>query len=143
MLGAQRHFVLMFFVLSGLNHFITLYYSGVKNADEAELRQVASEPVDLNVYNVNDFPLLSKLVARLVHILCGRIEDRGISKRNLSICLSTYVFECKLRFPHSRHHIFQIMNILLGSNVPIPCYCVSRNGAWPDSRPGPLLPQSD
>uniref|UniRef100_A0A665VWB7 Uncharacterized protein n=1 Tax=Echeneis naucrates TaxID=173247 RepID=A0A665VWB7_ECHNA len=49
---------------------------GVKNADEAELRQVASEPVDLNVYNVNDFPLLSKLVARLVHILCGRIEDR-------------------------------------------------------------------
>ncbi|XP_034001045.1 collagen alpha-1(XX) chain [Trematomus bernacchii] len=54
---------------------------GVKNADEAELRQVASEPVDLNVYNVNDFPLLSKLVSRLVHILCGRIEDRGISKR--------------------------------------------------------------
>ncbi|XP_060930520.1 collagen alpha-1(XX) chain [Limanda limanda] len=54
---------------------------GVKNADEAELRHVASEPVDLNVYNVNDFPLLSKLVARLVHILCGRIEERGISKR--------------------------------------------------------------
>ncbi|TKS77030.1 Collagen alpha-1(XX) chain [Collichthys lucidus] len=54
---------------------------GVKNADEAELRQVASEPVDLNVYNVNDFPLLSKLVSRLVHILCGRIEDRGITKR--------------------------------------------------------------
>ncbi|KAF3696515.1 Collagen alpha-1(XX) chain Precursor [Channa argus] len=54
---------------------------GVKNADEAELRQVASEPVDLNVYNVNDFPLLSKLVSRLVHILCGRIEDRSISKR--------------------------------------------------------------
>ncbi|XP_010775008.1 collagen alpha-1(XIV) chain [Notothenia coriiceps] len=54
---------------------------GVKNADEAELRQVASEPVDLNVYNVNDFPLLSKLVSRLVHILCRRIEDRGISKR--------------------------------------------------------------
>ncbi|XP_038131253.1 collagen alpha-1(XX) chain isoform X2 [Cyprinodon tularosa] len=54
---------------------------GVKNADEAELRQVVSEPVDLNVYNVNDFPLLSKLVARLVHILCARVEDRSISKR--------------------------------------------------------------
>uniref|UniRef100_A0A3Q2YR55 Collagen, type XIV, alpha 1b n=1 Tax=Hippocampus comes TaxID=109280 RepID=A0A3Q2YR55_HIPCM len=49
---------------------------GVKNADEAELRQVASEPVDSNVYNVNDFHLLSKLVARLVHVLCGRIEER-------------------------------------------------------------------
>lgn len=57
---------------------------GVKNADEAELRQVASEPLDLNVYNVNDFPLLNKLVSRLVHILCGRIEERGVSKRNSS-----------------------------------------------------------
>ncbi|XP_016891607.1 collagen alpha-1(XX) chain isoform X2 [Cynoglossus semilaevis] len=54
---------------------------GVKNADEAELRQVASEPVDANVYNVNDFHLLSKLVTRLVHILCRRIEDRGVTKR--------------------------------------------------------------
>ncbi|XP_057680117.1 collagen alpha-1(XX) chain isoform X3 [Corythoichthys intestinalis] len=54
---------------------------GVKNADEAELRQVASDPVDVNVYNVNDFPLLSRLVARLAHILCGKIEDRGIIKR--------------------------------------------------------------
>uniref|UniRef100_A0A8C2GRS2 Collagen type XX alpha 1 chain n=1 Tax=Cyprinus carpio TaxID=7962 RepID=A0A8C2GRS2_CYPCA len=49
---------------------------GVKNADEAELRQVASEPLELNVYNVNDFPLLSKLVGRLARILCGKIEDR-------------------------------------------------------------------
>ncbi|XP_068194637.1 collagen alpha-1(XX) chain isoform X2 [Antennarius striatus] len=54
---------------------------GVKNADEDELRQMASEPIDVNVYNVNDFPLLSKLVARLVHILCGKIRERGVSKR--------------------------------------------------------------
>lgn len=66
-----------------------VFFLGVKNADEAELRQVASEPVDLNVYNVNDFPLLSKLVTRLVHILCRRIEDRGISKRSPHICLPT------------------------------------------------------
>uniref|UniRef100_A0A8C4ZNL5 Solute carrier family 35 member C2 n=1 Tax=Gadus morhua TaxID=8049 RepID=A0A8C4ZNL5_GADMO len=49
---------------------------GVKNADEAELRQVASPPVELNVYSVHHFHLLSKLVPRLVHILCGRIADR-------------------------------------------------------------------
>lgn len=54
----------------------------MKNADEAELMQVASEPVDANVYNVNDFHLLSKLVTRLVHILCRRIEDRGVTKSN-------------------------------------------------------------
>lgn len=69
----------------------------MKNADEAELRQVASEPVDLNVYNVNDFPLLSKLVARLVHILCGRIEERGITKRNSSIRWTAPLFiSCQL-----------------------------------------------
>ncbi|XP_077577663.1 collagen alpha-1(XX) chain-like [Stigmatopora nigra] len=60
---------------------VELIAVGVKNADEAELRQVASDPVDVNVYNVNDFPLLSKLVGRLVHFLCRRIEDHGIIKQ--------------------------------------------------------------
>ncbi|KAG8131609.1 hypothetical protein E2320_009525, partial [Naja naja] len=32
--------------------------AGVKNADETELRQVASEPLEMTVYNVVDFPLL-------------------------------------------------------------------------------------
>lgn len=59
--------------------------AGIKNADEAELRQLASEPVDLNVYNVSDFPLLNKVVSRLVHILCGRIEERGASRRKLPL----------------------------------------------------------
>lgn len=63
---------------------------GVKNADEAELRQVASEPLELNVYNVNDFPLLSKLVGRLARILCGKIEDR-IKAKSRSIT-HTFVF---------------------------------------------------
>ncbi|KAI5612327.1 collagen alpha-1(XX) chain-like isoform X2, partial [Silurus asotus] len=54
---------------------------GVKNADEAELKQVASEPLEINVYNVNDFPLLSKLVGRLVRILCGKMEERSKTRR--------------------------------------------------------------
>lgn len=53
------------------------------------MRQVASEPVDSNVYNVNDFHLLSKLVARLVHVLCGRIEERGIIKRKVALMTLT------------------------------------------------------
>uniref|UniRef100_A0A3B5B937 Uncharacterized protein n=1 Tax=Stegastes partitus TaxID=144197 RepID=A0A3B5B937_9TELE len=71
---------------------------GVKNADEAELRQVASDPVDLNVYNVNDFPLLSKLVARLVHILCGRIEDRGMEPGPTADPAVSYPSPTDLRF---------------------------------------------
>uniref|UniRef100_A0A8C3RP78 Collagen alpha-1(XX) chain n=1 Tax=Chelydra serpentina TaxID=8475 RepID=A0A8C3RP78_CHESE len=43
---------------------IEIFAIGVKNADEAELRQVASEPLELTVYNVLDFPLLSSLVSR-------------------------------------------------------------------------------
>lgn len=66
--------------------FLSHLCPGVKNADEAELRQVASEPLELNVYNVNDFPLLSKLVGRLARILCGKIEDR-IKAKSRSICL--------------------------------------------------------
>ncbi|XP_076133149.1 collagen alpha-1(XX) chain-like [Alosa pseudoharengus] len=54
---------------------------GVKNADIAELKQVASPPEDLNAYNVNDFPLLSKLVGRLVRILCGKMEERSKARR--------------------------------------------------------------
>ncbi|XP_069035505.1 collagen alpha-1(XX) chain isoform X2 [Lepisosteus oculatus] len=53
---------------------------GVKNADEAELKQIASEPVELNVFNVNDFPLLRKLVDKLSRTLCLRIEDKSKAK---------------------------------------------------------------
>lgn len=49
----------------------------MKNADEAELKQVASEPLELTVYNVLDFPLLSSLVGRLTRVLCTRIKERS------------------------------------------------------------------
>lgn len=71
---------------------LSLCLSGVKNADESELRQVASEPLEINVYNVNDFPLLSKLVDRLVHILCGKIEERSIAKSEFMQTLAKLSF---------------------------------------------------
>ncbi|XP_035200115.1 collagen alpha-1(XX) chain isoform X2 [Oxyura jamaicensis] len=59
---------------------IEIFAIGVKNADEAELKQVASEPLELTVYNVLDFPLLSNLVGRLTRVLCSRIKEK--SKEN-------------------------------------------------------------
>ncbi|KAL8179651.1 UNVERIFIED_CONTAM: hypothetical protein K2H54_070360, partial [Gekko kuhli] len=56
---------------------IEIFAVGVKNADEAELRQVASEPLELTVYNVLDFPLLSSLVGRLTRVLCARIKEKN------------------------------------------------------------------
>ncbi|CAM5152529.1 unnamed protein product [Eretmochelys imbricata] len=59
---------------------IEIFAIGVKNADEAELRQVASEPLELTVYNVLDFPLLSSLVSRLSRVLCTRIKEKHKSE---------------------------------------------------------------
>ncbi|RLV97492.1 hypothetical protein DV515_00011707 [Chloebia gouldiae] len=56
---------------------IEIFAIGVKNADEAELRQVASEPLELTVYNVLDFPLLSSLLGKLTRVLCTRIKERS------------------------------------------------------------------
>ncbi|XP_062360948.1 collagen alpha-1(XX) chain [Cinclus cinclus] len=56
---------------------IEIFAIGVKNADEAELRQVASEPLELTVYNVLDFPLLSSLVDKLTRVLCTRVKERS------------------------------------------------------------------
>ncbi|NXC84744.1 COKA1 protein, partial [Cercotrichas coryphoeus] len=56
---------------------IEIFAIGVKNADEAELRQVASEPRELTVYNVLDFPLLGSLVGKLTRVLCARIKERS------------------------------------------------------------------
>lgn len=70
---------------------IELFAIGVKNADEAELRQVASEPLELTVYNVLDFPLLSSLVSRLTWVLCTRIKEKlksentGSPVKNISV----------------------------------------------------------
>ncbi|XP_061486143.1 collagen alpha-1(XX) chain-like [Rhineura floridana] len=59
---------------------IEIFAVGVKNADEAELRHVASEPLELMVYNVLDFPLLSSLVGRLTQVLCSRIKEKNKDK---------------------------------------------------------------
>uniref|UniRef100_A0A8C8B081 Collagen alpha-1(XX) chain n=1 Tax=Otus sunia TaxID=257818 RepID=A0A8C8B081_9STRI len=56
---------------------IDIFAIGVKNADEAELKQVASEPLELTVYNVLDFPLLSSLIGRLTRVLCTRIKEKS------------------------------------------------------------------
>ncbi|XP_068120137.1 collagen alpha-1(XX) chain [Hyperolius riggenbachi] len=55
---------------------IYMFAIGVKNADETELRQLASEPLDLTVHVVPDFPMLSSLVGDVSRALCMRLKQR-------------------------------------------------------------------
>ncbi|XP_031750575.1 collagen alpha-1(XX) chain isoform X2 [Xenopus tropicalis] len=53
---------------------IYIFTIGVKNADEVELREMASGPPDLTVHIVADFPLLSPLVGQVARALCVRLK---------------------------------------------------------------------
>ncbi|EGW11071.1 Collagen alpha-1(XX) chain, partial [Cricetulus griseus] len=51
--------------------------AGVKNADEAELKLLASQPLDITVHSVLDFPQLATLAALLSRLICQKIQGRG------------------------------------------------------------------
>lgn len=49
---------------------------GVKNADENELKEIASEPHSTHVYNVADFNLMNSIVEELTKTVCLRVEEQ-------------------------------------------------------------------
>uniref|UniRef100_A0A671FM71 Collagen alpha-1(XX) chain n=1 Tax=Rhinolophus ferrumequinum TaxID=59479 RepID=A0A671FM71_RHIFE len=63
-------------VLKDLN--IDVFAVGVKNADEAELRLLASQPLDITVHNVQDFPQLSTLAGLLSRLICQKVQGRRL-----------------------------------------------------------------
>lgn len=50
---------------------------GVKNADENELRSIATDPDDIHMYNVNDFRFLLDIVDGLSDNLCNSVKGSG------------------------------------------------------------------
>uniref|UniRef100_A0A2K6LGQ5 Collagen type XX alpha 1 chain n=1 Tax=Rhinopithecus bieti TaxID=61621 RepID=A0A2K6LGQ5_RHIBE len=56
---------------------VNIFAVGVKNADEAELRLLASPPRDITVHNVLDFPQLATLASLLSRLVCQRLQDGG------------------------------------------------------------------
>lgn len=56
---------------------IELYAIGVKNADENELRTIASDPDDIHMYNVADFSFLLDIVNDLTNNLCNSVKGPG------------------------------------------------------------------
>ncbi|KAM6973005.1 collagen alpha-1(XIV) chain [Aplochiton taeniatus] len=54
---------------------IELFAIGVKNADENELKAIASPPQDTHVYNVADFAVMNDIVEGLTRTVCDRVEQ--------------------------------------------------------------------
>lgn len=54
-----------------------LWVVGVKNADEGELRTIASDPDEIHMYNVNDFSFLLDIVDELTVNLCNSVKGPG------------------------------------------------------------------
>ncbi|XP_072219016.1 collagen alpha-1(XII) chain isoform X1 [Leuresthes tenuis] len=61
---------------------IELYAVGVKNADENELRSIASDPDEIHMYNVEDFRFLLDIVDDLTVNLCNSVKgpDTGLKE---------------------------------------------------------------
>uniref|UniRef100_A0A8B9L5Q2 Collagen, type XII, alpha 1a n=1 Tax=Astyanax mexicanus TaxID=7994 RepID=A0A8B9L5Q2_ASTMX len=58
---------------------IELYAIGVKNADENELRSIASDPDEIHMYNVADFSFLLDIVDDLTDNLCKSVKGGGVA----------------------------------------------------------------
>uniref|UniRef100_A0A8C3IIX7 Collagen alpha-1(XII) chain n=1 Tax=Chrysemys picta bellii TaxID=8478 RepID=A0A8C3IIX7_CHRPI len=56
---------------------VELYAIGIKNADENELKQIATDPDDTHVYNVADFSFLVNIVDDLTINLCNSVKGPG------------------------------------------------------------------
>uniref|UniRef100_A0A8C0J562 Collagen type XII alpha 1 chain n=1 Tax=Chelonoidis abingdonii TaxID=106734 RepID=A0A8C0J562_CHEAB len=56
---------------------VELYAIGIKNADENELKQIATDPDDTHVYNVADFSFLANIVDDLTINLCNSVKGPG------------------------------------------------------------------
>ncbi|XP_037119602.1 collagen alpha-1(XIV) chain-like [Syngnathus acus] len=54
---------------------IRVFAVGVKNADEEELKAIASPPADMHVYNVADFDVMSDIVGVLTRSVCRTVEQ--------------------------------------------------------------------
>ncbi|XP_037589823.1 collagen alpha-1(XX) chain isoform X2 [Cebus imitator] len=57
---------------------VIIFAVGVKNADEAELRLLASPPQDITVHNVLGFPQLGMLAGLLSRLICQRLQRGGL-----------------------------------------------------------------
>lgn len=60
----------------------------MKNADENELRSIASDPDSIHMYNVADFSFLLDIVDSLTDNLCNSVKGPGIYEFTMKYAFS-------------------------------------------------------
>uniref|UniRef100_A0A8C2JKZ4 Collagen, type XIV, alpha 1b n=1 Tax=Cyprinus carpio TaxID=7962 RepID=A0A8C2JKZ4_CYPCA len=82
---------------------IELFAIGVKNADENELRAIASPPQDTHVYNVADFSVMSSIVEGLTRSVCERVSElsREITKTLTAGCICVTARSFRVSWTHA------------------------------------------
>ncbi|XP_074203738.1 collagen alpha-1(XX) chain isoform X3 [Camelus bactrianus] len=78
-------------VLKGLG--VDVFAVGVKNADEAELRLLASPPLDSTVHSVQDFPQLCTLAGLLSRLICQKIQGRSLRRGSVTPAAATLALD--------------------------------------------------
>uniref|UniRef100_A0A4W3HLK4 Collagen alpha-1(XII) chain n=1 Tax=Callorhinchus milii TaxID=7868 RepID=A0A4W3HLK4_CALMI len=63
---------------------VELYAVGIKNADVIELRQIATDPDSIHMYNVADFALLTEIVDDLSRNLCDSVKSGAPTNLEMS-----------------------------------------------------------
>lgn len=72
----------------------------MKNADENELRSIASEPENTHVYNVADFNIMSSIVEGLTRTVCEQVEQQDKEIKQSKDTIRRGVRECKVVMRH-------------------------------------------
>uniref|UniRef100_A0A8C9VEU1 Collagen type XIV alpha 1 chain n=1 Tax=Scleropages formosus TaxID=113540 RepID=A0A8C9VEU1_SCLFO len=70
---------------------IEVFSIGVKNADENELKAIASPPEDTHVYNVADFSAMGTIIDSLTRALCERVEQQDMEIKGEALLEATMV----------------------------------------------------
>lgn len=83
--------------------------SGVKNADENELKIISSQPHDTHTYNVADFSIMNTIVEGLTKTVCNgvKLQDKEIKSKYV---LVQYKIAMSLKLYH-RHCVINSSGI--------------------------------
>ena len=62
-----------------------MFAIGVGEAEEVELREIASRPTEEHIYNVADFAAISTIKDALVRNVCGSVDGAYSGTRTLTL----------------------------------------------------------